>query len=110
MSTVTTKDIRAWGIANGQCGRTGKLPQHVIDGYMATHPDDVIADLPAPVAAEQGEDVPADDVFTVTVDVTGHDDTAMDISQHLVNAIYAAFEAGRAAERQSILAALGGTA
>ncbi len=103
--TVTYKDIRAWGIANGHKCRTGKLGQGVVAAYSAAHPDAVIVDLPEPVEPSPVE--PETEAFTVTVVISGHDETAADISQQLVNAIYAAFEAGRAAERAVILTQLG---
>lgn len=105
--TVTYKDIRAWGIANGHKCRTGRLGQGVVAAYAAAHPDAVIADLPEPVEPSPVEPEPEGEAFTVTVVISGHDETAADISQQLVNAIYAAFEAGRAAERAAILTQLG---
>lgn len=110
--TVTYKDIRAWGIANGHKCRTGKLGQGVVAAYAAAHPDAVIVDLPEPVEPSPVEPSPVEpetegEAFTVTVVISGHDETAADISQQLVNAIYAAFEAGRAAERAAILTQLG---
>jgi hypothetical protein len=101
--TVTYKDIRRWGIENGHKCRTGKLGHGVIAAYSIAHPDTVIADLP---------DTPTtsvvDDEFSVSVVITGCDTS--DVQNHLVEALWAVYQAGRAAERRHLLAQLGETA
>jgi len=96
--------IRAWAADTGiDCPRTGKVPARVVDAYYELHPrpaDEAPVEEPA---AEEGDE------FTVGVTITGSAEAALEIEQHLVNAIYAAFEAGRTHERGIMLAALGGT-
>ena len=105
--TVTYKDIRAWGIANGHKCRTGKLGQGVVAAYAAAHPDAVIADLPAPFAVvEEASD--EDPMFRVLVDVPGDTEAGTEIANYLLEAVYAAFEAGRRSERSRMLIELGG--
>ena len=105
MTAFTAREVRAWALAHDvECPRTGKIARHVIDAYLldvhgvtpGTEPE------PQPAAAEDPE--PA---FTIDVTIAGHDDAAAEIAQQLVNAIWRAFEAGRAAERADIVAALG---
>lgn len=113
--TVTYKDIRAWGIENGHKCRTGNLGQAVVVAYAAAHPDAVIADLPdtndlALAAVEAEAEVDEGPAFTCEVIIEGHEEAALAIEGHIVEALYAAFEAGRAAERSDMLKHLGGTA
>ncbi len=109
MSTVTYRDVRSWGIDNGYKCRTGKLGQNVVVAYAAAHPDDVIADLPIPVAAveEIEDDEPS---FLVTVDIPGDPDAGTAIAVYLLEAVYAAYESGRRAERSRMIQQLGGAA
>jgi hypothetical protein len=109
--TITYKEIRAWGVDNGYKCRTGKLGQNVVAAYAAEHPDAVIADLPAPFEAVPDEpEVDEGPEFTCSVVMEGHEDAALAIEGLLVNALFEAFTAGRAAERADLLARLSGDA
>jgi hypothetical protein len=81
----------------------------VVAAYAAAHPDDVIADLPAPVAVV--EEAPDEEpMFRVLVDVPGDTEAGTEIATYLLEAVYAAFEAGRRVERNRMIEQLGGAA
>lgn len=111
MTAFTAREVRTWAAANDvDCPRTGRVPQHVIDTYLlevhgvTSDPGDLVT---TPTAEEPEPQDEAEGTFTIDVTISGHDDAAADIAQQLVNAIWRAFEAGRAAERADIVAALG---
>lgn len=92
--------IRSWAHDNGiECPRTGKVPGRVVDAYYAANGEPPI---------EPQED---GDAFTITVEMPpAAADVIATIEQHLVEALFAAFEAGQAHERARILGALAVTA
>lgn len=116
MPTFTAREVRAWALANDiNCPPRGVVPRHVIEAYLV----DVhgvttdVGDEPLVPQDETSIETPSDgegEAFTVSVTIPGHEDIAAEVAQHLVNALWAAFEGGRAAERANILAALGGAA
>lgn len=112
MTAFTAREVRTWALANDvDCPRTGKVPQRVIDAYLlAVH--GVTAHQGDPVDDSAAEEQPSDgDAFTVNVTIDAADSEAVTaIAQHLVEALWASFEAGRAAERARMLAVLGGAA
>lgn len=110
MPTFTAREVRAWALANDiDCPPRGVVPRHVVDAYLVdvhgvtTDPGD---DVQQPQAETLAVEEDADATFTIDVTIAGHDEAAADIAQQLVNAVWRAFEAGRAAERADILAAL----
>lgn len=111
MTSFTAREVRSWALANGiNCPDRGPVQQRVIDAYLAAvHPDAGIADLPEPVETVPEGPVAEDDwEFTVGVTMQGHEAAALAIEGFLVEALWAAFTAGRGAERQDLLARLSG--
>lgn len=100
---MTPAELRAWAAENGiDCPRTGRVPGSVYDAYNAHFADEL--------AVEDAEDA-GEPVFAVTVTIPGahHEDLGI-ISGHLLEAVYAAYYAGRTAERAALVAQLGGGA
>lgn len=108
MTTFTAREVRAWAAANDiHCLGTGRVPQRVIDAYLAAvHPDAVPAN-------EADDDEPENDaeepMFRVTIEIPGDPDAGADIAGHILEAVYTAYEAGRAIERTRMLEQLGVT-
>lgn len=95
---MSAAEVRRWATENGiDCPRVGRVPAAVMEAYTAEH--GVSEPEPEPEPEDEEE-------FTVTVTIPFGDDQG--IAQQLVNALYAAFEAGRAAERADLLSRLGG--
>lgn len=44
--SIDLKAVRAWGVANGQCGVTGRLPLSVVDAFREAFGIDDDADPP----------------------------------------------------------------
>lgn len=96
---MTPAQLRAWAAANGvDCPRTGRVPRSVYDAYNAQVVDEI---------AVENAEAAGEPVFAVTVTIPGADQDWTDaISGHLVEAVWAAYYAGRAAERAALLAQL----
>lgn len=112
MPSFTAREVRTWAREHDvDCPGTGKVPQRVIDAYLldvhgtTADPGDQDHATEPDTDSQTDTDSPG---FSVTVTIPGADD--MDIAQHIVEALWSVFEAGRAAERERILGALGGAA
>ena len=59
--SLDLKAVRAWGVANGRCAVTGKLPLAVVDAYKEAHGIEDELDPPA-------DPIPGSDEWDVYVD------------------------------------------
>jgi hypothetical protein len=115
MTTFTAHQVRTWAKDNNiDCPRVGRVPQHIIDAYLAAvHGVTINPAVPAvpvdPADPAPQPDADSEPMMWVTVNIPGDPDIEGEIATHLLEAVWLAYESGRRAERTRIAATLGMT-
>lgn len=95
--------IRAWGLDNGFRCSTGRLGKDVRLAYHAAN-----GFPPVPGEPPLPELEPETPLFRLVVELPGAEEVNEEASAQLLEAVWTIFHAGRAAERRTLLAQLGG--